>query len=66
MTNKVMKMKTIKLTEAQFEMLSEAWIAYAGNFVDVEISWLDNSKRSRRTWEALNKKLILPMNRGAA
>ena len=50
-------MKTIKLTEAQFEMLSEAWFAYAGNFVDVEISIYDDSKRSIETWKAINKKL---------
>ena len=61
-----MKTKTIKLTEAQFEMLSEAWIAYAPDFADVEISILDDSKRSIRTWKAINKKLILPKNRGAA
>ena len=61
-----MKMNTIKLTKAQCEMLSEAWLAYAPVFADVERSILDDSKRSIKTWKALNKKLILPMNRGAA
>ena len=50
-------MKTIKLTEAQFEMLSEAWFAYAPEFFDVEISLIDQGKRSIKTWEAINKKL---------
>ena len=56
-------MKTIKLTGAQFEMLSEAWIAYAGNFADVEISIFGGGKRNIKTWKAINKQLILPKNK---